>query len=145
MAGYLFDTNTVSLLAPKAGKPSTAHGLQDFVRLHGDSIYLSCITLAELQVGVSRLERQGATSRANALARWLEGVLAFYDKKTLPMTCEIALQTGRLLDGSIGRGTNPGFEDAAIAATAAFHDLTVVTANARHFAPLGVPFIAPPA
>jgi predicted nucleic acid-binding protein len=49
-----------------------------------------------------------------------------------------------MLDRAIAAGTAPGFEDAAIAATAAVHSLTVVTANERHFKHFGVAFISPP-
>jgi predicted nucleic acid-binding protein len=54
-----------------------------------------------------------------------------------------ALEAGRLLDRAIGAGADPGFEDAAIAATAAVHNLTIVTANTRHFEHFGVPFMSP--
>jgi len=43
----------------------------------------------------------------------------------------------------LARAHDPGFEDIAIAATAAAHGLTVLTANERHFEPLGVPFANP--
>lgn len=39
--------------------------------------------------------------------------------------------------------TIPGFEYIAIAATAAAHGFTVLTANERHFAPLGVTVVNP--
>jgi predicted nucleic acid-binding protein len=48
-----------------------------------------------------------------------------------------------MLDRAIGAGAAPGFEDAAIAATAAVRGLTVVTADKRHFASFGVAFISP--
>jgi predicted nucleic acid-binding protein len=38
---------------------------------------------------------------------------------------------------------DPGFEDIAIAATAAARGFTVLTANERHFAPFGVPVVNP--
>ena len=45
-------------------------------------------------------------------------------------------------------GIHPGFADVAIAATAAVHDLTILTRNLKHFIPLGVscadPFVSPP-
>jgi predicted nucleic acid-binding protein len=41
------------------------------------------------------------------------------------------------------RAHDPGFEDIAIAATAVAHGLTVLTANERHFEPLGVPLANP--
>ena len=50
-------------------------------------------------------------------------------------------EAGAILDRA--RAHNPGFEDIAIAATAAAHGMTVLTANERHFAPLGVPVANP--
>jgi toxin FitB len=61
----------------------------------------------------------------------------------LPLTPSAAVECGRLLDRAIGAGVAPGFEDAAIAATAAVHSITVVTANTRHFQHFGVAFISP--
>jgi predicted nucleic acid-binding protein len=46
---------------------------------------------------------------------------------------------GTLYDRARSQGRSPGFPDLVIAATAAAHGLTVLTANLRHFTPLGVP------
>ena len=46
---------------------------------------------------------------------------------------------GLLMDRSRAAGHAPGFADLAIAATAGVHDLTVLTRNMRHFAPLDIP------
>jgi len=148
MAGYLLDTNALSILAP----PSAAHAARDFdrdifrawVRQHDQELFLSTITLAEIQAGISQLERKGAASRAAGLAHWLGAILELYQSRTLPLNSSTALETGRMLDRATGAGVAPGFEDAAIAATAAVHGLTVVTANRRHFGHFKVNFIAPP-
>jgi toxin FitB len=113
------------------------------VRAHDDRLFLSPITLAEIQAGISRLERKGSARRAAALAHWLSAILELYDSRTLPFTSSTAVECDRLLDRAIGAGADPGFEDAAIAATAAVHNFTVVTANTRHFEHFGVSFISP--
>ena len=41
------------------------------------------------------------------------------------------------------RAHDPGFEDITIAATAAVRGFTILTANERHFSPLGVPVVNP--
>ncbi len=46
---------------------------------------------------------------------------------------------GLLMDRSRAAGHAPGFADLAIAAMAGVHDLTVLTRNMRHFAPLDIP------
>ena len=147
MSGYLLDTNAISILAP----PLTAHNalrshvvrFRTWMRERDDQLFLSAITLAEIQAGISQLERKGYARRAAALVHWLGAILELYDSRTLSFTPSAALAAGRLLDRAIGAGADPGFEDAAIAATAAVHDLTIVTANARHFEHFGVPLISP--
>jgi predicted nucleic acid-binding protein len=103
------------------------------------------VTLAEVQAGISGLERKGASRRAADLAHWLDAILELYNSRTLPLTPEATLAAGRLLDQAIGSGSAPGFEDAAIAATAMVHDLTIVTASNRHFDAFSVASISPPA
>jgi predicted nucleic acid-binding protein len=147
--GYLLDTNALSILAPRTMPPRTralegAVGFRAWVREHDDRLFLSVITLAEVQAGVSRLERRGAVKRAANLAHWLSAILELYQSRTLPLASTTALETGRMLDRAVAAGTAPGFEDAAIAATAKLNGLTVVTANERHFKHFGVAFISPP-
>lgn len=149
MPGYLLDTNALSILAPQAvsraaGASGRAAAFRAWVRGHDDRLFLSVITLAEIQAGISRLERKGAAKRAAELLHWLSAILELYQSKTLPLASGAALETGRMLDRAIAAGSAPGFEDAAIAATAAVNGLTVVTANERHFRHFGVAFIAPP-
>jgi toxin FitB len=147
MPGYLLDTNAISLLAPPVATQATTRSatarFRTWVREHDERLFLSTITLAEIQAGISQLERKGLTRRAVSLTHWLDAVLELYDSRTLPFSSAAALAAGRLLDRAIAAGVDPGFEDAAIAATAAVHDLIIVTANTRHFQHFGVPFISP--
>jgi predicted nucleic acid-binding protein len=147
MAGYLLDTNALSILAPPTGPrnvvTSECAAFRAWAREHDEELFLSTITLAEIQAGVSRFERKGAARRAAALSHWLGAILELYQSKTLSLASSAALETGRMLNRAIAVGATPGFEDAAIAATAAVHGLTVVTANERHFKHFGVAFISP--
>jgi toxin FitB len=149
MPGYLLDTNALSLLAPTAvprsATASKGTAFRAWLRAHDEELFLSVITLAEIQAGVSRLERKGAARRAADLAHWLSAILELYQSRTLTFAADAALEAGRMLDRAMAAGASPGFEDAAIAATAAVHGLTVVTANERHFRCFGVAFIPPPA
>ena len=145
--GYLLDTNAISILAPppaaRVPKHSQALRFRTWVRENDERLFLSTITLAEIQAGISQLERKNLMRRAAVLTHWLDAVLELYDSRTLPFSSSAALMAGRLIDRAIAAGADPGFEDAAIAATAAVHDLTVVAANTRHFEHFGVPFISP--
>ncbi len=137
------DINPRSPLSAQNALPSHVARFRTWVREHDDQLFLSAITLAEIQAGISQLERKGSVRRAAALAHWLSAILELYDSRMLPFTSSAAVECGRLLDRAIGAGADPGFEDAAIAATAAVHNLTVVTANTQHFEHFAVSLISP--
>ncbi|MBV9530312.1 MAG: PIN domain-containing protein [Bradyrhizobium sp.] len=137
---YLLDTNIVSADAPaKRGVGSDTFAA--WVREHGDRLYLSTVTVAEIEAGIARAVRIGGTMKAERLRRWLAAVEHFYAGRILAFGIEEARHAGAILDRA--RSHDPGFEDIAIAATAAAHGFTVLTANERHFAPLGVPLANP--
>lgn len=137
---YLLDTNIVS-----ADAPTKEHiGVEAFaawIRANGERLYLSSITIAEIEAGIARAVRIGATTKAERLRGWLAAVEHFYAGRILAFGVEEAREAGAIIDRA--RAHDPGFEDIAIAATAAAHDMMVLTANERHFAPLGVPVANP--
>ncbi|UFS67410.1 PIN domain-containing protein [Paracoccus denitrificans] len=137
---YLLDTNILSAYAPTR-RDADAEALAAWMRAHSDRLYLSAITIAEIEAGIARAIRIGASAKAPALRRWLAAIEHFYASRILPFGIAEARQAGAILDRA--RAHDPGFEDIAIAATAAAHGLTVLTANERHFAPLGVPYANP--
>lgn len=106
---------------------------------HSDRLYLSVITVAEVEDGIAMSRRQGARKKASLLAEWLETLLHLYGDRILPFDIPVARIAGQLSDLARGRGYAPGFADLAIAATAKVHRLTVLTRNLRHFQPLDVP------
>jgi len=133
---YLLDTNIVSADAPAKRKVGS-EAFAAWVREHSDELHISTVTIAEIEAGIARCERIGATAKAERLRRWLAAVEHFYAGRVLPFGIEEARHAGAILDHA--RAHDPGFEDIAIAATAAARGLTVLTGNDRHFAPLGVP------
>lgn len=137
---YLLDTNIVSADAP-AKRQVGVEALAAWMHAHSDRLYLSAISIAEIEAGIARAIRIEATTKAENLRRWLMAVEHFYAGRILSFGIEEARHAGLILDRA--RAHDPGFEDIAIAATAAAHGLTVLTANERHFAPLGVPFANP--
>jgi predicted nucleic acid-binding protein len=137
---YLLDTNIVSADAPAKRRV----GPEDFAawaRERSESLYLSTVTIAEIEAGIARAVRIGAATKAERLRRWLAALEHFYAERILPLGIDEARQAGAILDRA--RAHDPGFEDIAIAATAAVRGFTVLTVNERHFAPLGVPFVNP--
>ncbi len=81
----------------------------------------------------------GAPTKARAapaLAAWME-------RHTDALFLS-AVTVAEIADGiARAAGQAPGFADLAIAATAVAHDLTVLSRNLRHFAPLCVPAADP--
>ena len=137
---YLLDTNIVSADA-SAKRRVGSDAFAAWVRERGDRLYLSTVTVAEIEAGIASAVRIGATTKAERLRRWLAAVEHFYAGRILAFGIEEARHAGAILDRA--RSHDPGFEDIAIAATAAAHGFTVLTANERHFTPLCVPLANP--
>ncbi len=101
-------------------------------------LYLSVITVAEVEQGIARCLRTGAHAKAKRLTDWLETVLHLYASRVLPVDITAARRIGPLADHAVGQGHAPGLADIMIAATALNWGLVVLTQNLRHFTPLGV-------
>ncbi|CAN7662171.1 type II toxin-antitoxin system VapC family toxin [Rhizobium sp. LjRoot30] len=140
---YLLDTNVLSVTAPARANDPQQMRVKQWLDRASAAIFLSSITVAEIENGIAKAERTGAVRKAEGLARWLDLIIYLYGERIIPVDVPIAKTAGRLLDQAVGRGGNPGFEDAAIAATAQQHELTVVSRNARHFMLMDVAFIDP--
>jgi predicted nucleic acid-binding protein len=137
---YLLDTNVISVSAPG----QTGFGaLADWLRRRSDDLFISVITVAEVEDGIAKLRRQGGAARAERLSRWLEALLHLYGPRVLELDVKAARIVGRLLDQARSRGRAPGFADTAVAAIAAAHELTVLTRNIRHFAMFELPTLDP--
>jgi toxin FitB len=137
---YLLDTNIVSADAPTKRQVGV-EAFAAWVRAHSERLYVSAITIAEIEAGIARAIRINAATKAENLRRWLVAVEHFYAGRILSFGVEEARHAGLILDRA--RAYDPGFEDIAIAATAAAQHLTILTANERHFEPLGVAFANP--
>jgi predicted nucleic acid-binding protein len=137
---FLLDTNIVSATAPdkRAVGPMV---FAAWLRRHSAMLYLSTITVAEIEVGIARADRIGASTKAVRLRNWLTATEHLYAGRILSFGIEEARHAGAIVDRA--RAHAPGFEDIAIAATAAARGFTVLTANEKHFQPLGVPWLNP--
>ena len=144
---YLVDTNVISAGAPSRLAPP---GLVDWMDVHSTVLSLSAVTVTEIEDGIAKLRREGATRKSADLTAWWETVLHLYGDRVLPLDTATARIAGALSDQARGQGQAPGLADIIIAATAQRHGLTILSRNVRHFTPLGVaaldPFaILPPA
>jgi predicted nucleic acid-binding protein len=130
---YLLDTNVVSELR----KPKPHGGVLAWLQAVDDTkLYLSAVTLGEIQAGVEITREQDATKAAEIEA-WLELVASSYN--VLPMDAAVFRRWARLMN----RTSNTLYEDAMIAATADVHGLTVVTRNVADFKSFGVSLLNP--
>ncbi len=140
-SGYLLDTSVLSLLAPGRSSPNEA--LAGWIRGHHDALYISAVTISEIEQGICKLRRSGGIERADALAQWLDALIENGGSRILPLDARTGRIAGGLSDQAIAVGRHPGFADVAIAATAFAHDLVLLTRNGKHFAPLGIAFCEP--
>ncbi|MGR9141480.1 PIN domain-containing protein [Rhizobium leguminosarum] len=138
MTAYLLDTNIISKFAP--GKASPSDPVRAWFREQGeaDALFLSALTVAEIEKGMRSLHRRGGIERAKRLSVWLDFITDSFGDRILPMDTLVARIVGALEDAAESQGRHPGLGDLIIAATARAYDLTVITENLRHFQPLDV-------
>jgi predicted nucleic acid-binding protein len=137
---YLVDTNIISVAAPARAAPVE---LVHWMDAHSAVLFLSAVTVAEIEDGIAKTRREGSTRKSADLAAWLETVLHLYGDRVLAFDLPTARIAGVLLDRARGRGQAPGFADIIIAATAQHRGLTILSRNLRHFRPLDVPVLDP--
>lgn len=135
---YVLDTNVVSELRKiRSGK---AHSnVKAWTKsVDAGCLFISSITIMELELGVSLLERKD-TSQGAIMRAWLEQhVLPEFEDRTLPVDTAVALRCAKLHVPD-----KRSERDALIAATALVHGMTVVTRNVADFQPTGVSIINP--
>jgi predicted nucleic acid-binding protein len=137
---YLVDTNVISASAPS--RP-VSPALIDWMDTHSASLFLSAVTVAEIEDGIAKLRRVGAARKSADLTAWLETVLHLYGDRVLAFDTPTARIAGAMSDRARGQGHAPGFADIIIAAAAQHHELTILSRNLRHLEPLGVAVIDP--
>jgi toxin FitB len=143
LSGFLIDTNVVSLVAP-ARSAASPEFLAWLERVDADGLlFLSVVTIHEIEKGIALLEHKGARAKAAELKVWLSGLIGSYGDKIIAVDTPTAALAGQLEAKAIAAGHAPGMADATIAAIAKVHELTIVTVNTKHFRPFGVPALTP--
>lgn len=133
MNRYLLDTNVVSELR----KPKPHGGAVRWVSaLRDEQLFISVVTLGELQRGIEKTRRQDA-AKAHEIERWVDQLEE--SVSVLPMDARCFREWARLMEGRPGHL----LEDAMIAATARVHGLEVATRNEKDFSLLGVDTLNP--
>lgn len=133
---FVLDTNVISEL--RHGKPHQSAEVRAWAAGQPSSrLFLSAITILELELGILALERR-TPPQGSALRIWLSGVREAFAGRILPFTDITATVCASL------HVPDPRSErDAMIAATAIEHSFTVVTRNVSDFAGTGVALVNP--
>jgi len=135
---FVLETNVVSELREVRLGKADANVTAWTQSVDTADLFVSAITIMELDLGVLTIERKDATQGA-ILRSWLEQqVLPEFSGRTLPLDTAMALRCARLhVPDKLGE------RDALIAATALVHGMTLVTRNIADFKPTGVTLINP--
>jgi len=130
---FLLDTNVVSELRKARSGQANKKVVAWAKQLPATSLFVSAITILELELGVQLAERRDPRQGA-VLRQWLDGnVLVAFTGRVLPIDTEVAVACARL------HVPDPRSErDALIGATALVHGLTVATRNVSDFRAMNV-------
>jgi predicted nucleic acid-binding protein len=127
------DTNVVSELRKTKPHGAVLAWLQS---VPDDRLFISALTLGELQAGAERTRKQDQEKAANIEA-WIDQLADAYE--VIPMDANMFREWARLMEGR----SDQLLEDAMIAATARVRGLTVATRNVRDFKGLAVEVLNP--
>ena len=135
---FILDTNVVSELRKIRSGKAVVQVAKWADSVNASTLFISVITVLELENGVLRMERRDA-QQGLLLRSWLDNqVLPEFAERTLPIDAAIAQCCARL------HVPDPRAErDALIAATAFVHKMAIVTRNTIDFKNMGVKLINP--
>ena len=135
---FVLDTNVVSELRKvRLGKADM--NLAAWTEsVDASDLFVSAITIMELEIGVLSIERKNAAQRM-LLRSWLQQhVLPEFTQRTLAIDTAVAQRRARLHVPD-----KRSERDALIAATALVHRMTVATRNVADFKPTGINLLNP--
>ena len=135
---YLLDTNVVSELRRSRTRRADRNVVTWANSVTVNDLFLSVISVLEIEIGVSLVERRD-TLQGNALRDWLdEQVLPTFAGRILPVDTAVARACARF------HVPNPlPDRDALIAATASVNGMIIVTRNVSGFALTGIEIVNP--
>ncbi len=133
---FVLDTNVISEL--RQGKPQPSIQVRNWAANQPSSkLYLSAITILELEIGIRALERR-TPPQGSALRAWLAGVRLAFAGRVLAFT-----DTTAPVCAALHVPDRRSDRDAMIAASALEHGFAVVTRNVADYADTGVKLVNP--
>ena len=135
---YLLDTNVISELRKAKSKNIDKNVAKWAQGVSAASLFLSVITILELETGILSVERRDSSQGA-VLRTWMDThVLPAFSERILPLDVAVAQRCAKLHvpDRKSDR-------DAIIAATALMHGMIVVTRNIKDYEQIGVELVNP--
>ena len=128
MSGFLLDTNCISELVRIQPEPHVVDWVES---TEENLLYLSVLTLGEIRKGVAALAKG---KRRTSLEEWLDVDLQVrFSGRILPVDAAVAQRWGLLAAQAKRNGTPLAIIDGLLAATALYHDLTMVTRNTSDY------------
>ena len=135
---YLLDTNVISELVAKRPNQRVVQWVDD---LDPNSIYLSVITIGELQRGIEKLLN---SKRKETLRDWLnDDLLIRFAGRILVLDIAVMLTWGELMGRLERTGKLLSAIDSLIAALALHHNCTLITRNEDDFKETGITIVNP--
>jgi predicted nucleic acid-binding protein len=131
----LLDTNVISEL--RKGDRANPNVRAWFHSVDDSEIHLSVLVIGELRRGIQSVRTRDA-AQGVAFERWLQRLTREHADRILPVDRRVAEEWGRL---SARKNGSP--VDLMMAATAAVHELVLVTRNIRDVAWTGVACMNP--
>jgi predicted nucleic acid-binding protein len=135
---FLLDTNVVSELRKAPSGKADAAVVAWAKSVAVSSLYLSVLSIYELELGILAKERHDLRQGA-LLRRWMvDSVLPGFAGRILPLDVDVAVRSAAL-----NTPDRVSERDGFIAATALVHRMTLVTRNVADFKRTGVPLHNP--
>jgi toxin FitB len=132
---FLLDTNVLSEL--RKGNRTNPSVSAWYATTESRELFTSVLVVGEIRHGIEK-KRVKDPMFATRLERWLQGIVHDYQSHILAITLEVAE-----LWGSLALTQTVSEPDGLIAATALFHNLTLISRNENDFKATGVKIVNP--
>lgn len=135
---YLLDTSVIS----ESTKPRPSANVLSWIDAQDEfSLFLSVITLGELQKGINKLPN--SKKRLQLQAWVMKDLTNRFSGRILHVDQDVAMRWGALAGTAERQGQKIPVLDGLLAATALVGGLTLVTRNSPHMQPMAVAFVDP--